>query len=293
MNSLRSLWPPIRAIWRILTAQNRRGRIVNRWARLVILGVVFGVVIPFAGWPFVLFAAALTGSAGFIAAVSFLPLVAFPVFVIVLAVAYPLLSGILVTIPGVRVLFGWLFVVIFIELVIGLYLTVVPVWNKPGLIPVLALLVVVLGTFLILRRQFVGLRGRWSGRFATALGLAIGIVTIAFFFSGKGEEVESVTAQARPVSGIPVPAPLIGGVQEVARIPLLGQGKPSEQVITLPGSAPPLWYVYFEGPSMAQVHFDDGTVGSITKWFGQKGGSLRFSGPAGGEVVVMAYPPPQ
>lgn len=195
MNSLRALWPPIRAIWRILAGQNRRGRIANRWARLVILGVVFGVAVPLILWPFVLIGVALTGSAGIVSAAAFLPLVALPVFVIILAAAYPLLSGILVTIPGVRVLFGWLFIVIFAELVIGLYLAVIPVWNSPGLIPVLVLLVVVLGMFLILRRQFVGLRGGLASWFSTALVLAIVGITIVFFFSGK-KEAEAKAAEA-------------------------------------------------------------------------------------------------
>lgn len=291
MNSFIALWPPIRAIWRILAGQNRRGRIVNRWARLVILGVIFGVVAPIVLWPFVLLGVALTGSASLTAAIAFLPLVAFPIFVIILAVAYPLLSGILVTIPGIRILFGWLFVVIFGELLIGLYLAVIPVWNRPGLIPVLALLVVVLGMFLILRRQFVGLRGGWGGWFTTALALAIAIVTIAFFFGGKPKEKGAETrAAALPEFSMPPPL-TIESVREIARIPLLGEGVPSE-VALRPGMIPPMWFYYFDGPSTARVSFDGGDLIPIASSFGRKGGIRRFSGPAGSEVVVKAYPSP-
>jgi len=199
MDSLRTLWPPIRAIWRILAGQNRRGRIVNRWARLVIFGVAFGVVVPLAVWPFVLLGVALTGSAGVVSAVAFLPLVGFPVFMIALAAVYPLLSGILVTIPGIRVLFGWLFIVIFAELIIGLYLAAVPVWNNPGLIPVLALLVVVLGMWLVLKRQLSWRQGAW---FTKALTLAIAVVTIAFFFGGKPKEKATEASVSQADSGV-------------------------------------------------------------------------------------------
>lgn len=167
MNTLQALWRVTRALWNIGVP----------FARTAIR-VVFGLIVV---WPFVLLGTSFTGSAGIIAAVALVPLAA--VFLLILI--YPLVSGVLVAFPQGRTFYLWLAVVLFGEILIGLYLAVVPVWNNPGLIPVLALLVVVLGMFLILKRQFGFRQGWW---FTTAVALAILVVTVAFFFSGKSEE---------------------------------------------------------------------------------------------------------
>ncbi|TSC90281.1 MAG: hypothetical protein G01um10142_453 [Parcubacteria group bacterium Gr01-1014_2] len=78
--------------------------------------------------------------------------------------------------------------------------------------------------------------------------------------------------------------------KEIIRIPLLGEDKPSELFLG-PGMIPLGWSYHFYGPPEAKVHFDDGTVDSINKAYGVKGGIRRFSGPVGQEVVVKASPP--
>ena len=122
-----------------------------------------------------------------------------------------------------------------------------------------------------------------------------GVVVLLFlvgFFSGNGKPEErkvveqKTTDQARALA----PAPSLESIREIVRIPLLGEDMLSE-VPLRSGAIPPYWYYYFEGPSSAKIHFDDGTVSSITEWYGLKNGSGRFSGPAGKEVVVKAYPP--
>ncbi len=163
-------------VWEVIAALWNTGVRFARVAIRVVLGVIFV-------WPFALLGASLTGSSGFTAAVALVPLAA----ILLLMLAYPLVSGVLAALPQGRRFYLWLVIVLFGEMVIGLYLAVVPVWNNPGLIPVLVLLVVVLGMFLILKRQFVWRRGGW---FSTVLALAILSITFTFFFSGGKKETE-------------------------------------------------------------------------------------------------------
>ena len=179
-----------------------------------------------------------------------------------------------------------------IETAIGIYLAGVPVWKDPGLI----LWLFAFTVFFMLMR-FSGIRHRWVAR---GYAMVFLVITAIFFLGGRelarqlpGRAVQAVSqvqaSQATP-SG-PQAVSSMENIREVVRIPLLGENVPSEKALLLPGAIPPLWYYYFEGPPNAQVHYDDGTVGPITKWFGLKGGSLKFSGPKGQEVVVRAYPP--
>lgn len=173
---LNRVWRVVRVSWNLSSRRGRRG--VRLARRVIRIGLVSVVV-----WPFVLLTASLTKSAGFVSVVALAPLL----MIFFLAVVYPLISTALAAVPQSRTLFGWLFVVIFAELVIGLYLAAVPVWNSPSMIPVLALLVVVLGMWLVLKQQLGWRRGGW---FSTALALAILGITIAFFFSG-GKKAEA------------------------------------------------------------------------------------------------------
>lgn len=74
-------------------------------------------------------------------------------------------------------------------------------------------------------------------------------------------------------------------------VPLLGEDRLSEVSVQVDRVAPPAWYWHFWGPGTAKAHFDDGTIGPITKDFGVRGGTVRFSGPAGEEVTVRFTPP--
>ncbi|MEK7622065.1 MAG: hypothetical protein AAB415_02705, partial [Patescibacteria group bacterium] len=167
--------------------------------RLAVLAIVCGVVILLV-WPFVLLSISYAGwyfDISWITAIAALvPLALLLVFVIaavtIVSLAWPLFTGAAVVALGhedIRTVAGQfvliVFAAVFAELVFGLYLSVFQVWNWPILIPVLVLLVVVLVMFLILKRQFGFRQGGW---FSTALALAILVVTVAFFFGGKGKE---------------------------------------------------------------------------------------------------------
>jgi hypothetical protein len=180
-------WRFVRVSWNLGSRRGRRGvRLARRVIRITIISVVV--------WPFVLLVASLTESVGFVAAIALAPLLV----LLFLVVIYPLISTALAAVPQTRVLLGWLFVVIFAELVFGLYLVVVRVWNDPGLIPLFILLVVVLGMFLILKRQF-GWQNRWATRFAAVLMLGIVVITVLFFLGGRQRVVQNVAGAGRSI----------------------------------------------------------------------------------------------
>lgn len=159
--------------------------------RLAILVIVFGVVVPLLVWPFVIlyvsFAGWISGNVWFTAVVALVPFAVFVVFVVaagtILVLAYPLISGVLLATPQVRSALDKfllaVFVAVFGELVLGLYLSVFQVWNWPVLIPVLVLLVVVLGMWLFFKRRFGWRRTGW---FTTML--VFSIVAISLLFVG-------------------------------------------------------------------------------------------------------------
>ncbi len=198
----------VRAMWRIVVGQNRRGQIVNNWARVAIVVFIVGVVAPIVAWPFVLVGVSALdwyfGTIWITTSVALLPLVALPVFLIAGALALPLLSGILVLIPGIRTFIGWLSVVVFGELVIGLVVAVLRLWNDPGLIPSFLLLVVVLGMFLVLK-QYRGWQGRLVRWSTTALVLGIAVVTAIFAFGGRERVRQLPGRAAQAVSQIQLP----------------------------------------------------------------------------------------
>ena len=182
-----------------------------------------------------------------------------------------------------------------IETAIGVYIAGVPVWRDPGLI-----LWLLAFTIVFVLAWFGGVRHKWLTRSFVIVFL---VISALFFLGGRqmaaknvsqaGQKVGQAVSSAIPSVQVskPVTIPSLENIREIVRIPLLGEDVPSEKALLLPGAIPPLWYYYFEGPPNAQVHYDDGTVGPITKWFGLKGGSLKFSGPKGQELVVRAYPP--
>ncbi|TSC91298.1 MAG: hypothetical protein G01um10142_26 [Parcubacteria group bacterium Gr01-1014_2] len=273
MATFQALLRVIRALWNIAAP-------ALRWTiRLVLLAILI--------WPFVVLAVAYAGMAWVTATVAMVPLVAF----FILLLIFPLIAGTLAAISRARVIYKWLLLVVFGEMLIGLYLTFVPAWNDPELIGVLILLGSTLGVFLTLRWMF-GWQNRWAARFAAVLTLGIVMITVIFFFGGR-ERVRQMPGRAvQAVSQVQIP-----GVQvqpqpgrEIVRAKLLGDETVSEEFLR-PGMVPAGWNYYFEGSPEAKVYYDDGTVGPITKWYGIKGGIRRFSGPKGQEVIVRAYPP--
>lgn len=286
------IWGVAVALWNI--GQGSARRILNA-ARWIIRAALLVLLV----WPFVVLAVAYQGQIGLTAVVAMAPIGVFFLLILI----YPLVSGILAAIPQGRLVWRYLLLVVFMEVCTGLYLTLVPVWNDPQLMALLAILASVLGIFLILKGMF-GWGNKWATRFAAVLTLGIFVVTVILFLGGR-EQVRGMgdrAVQAPPTVQVSQPstglgqlvaAPSLDSIKEIKRISLLGEDKPSEEVLRLPGDIPPLWYYYFEGPPEARVHYSDNTTGPISQWFGQKGGTLRFSGPKGEVVVVRAYPPPK
>ena len=78
---------------------------------------------------------------------------------------------------------------------------------------------------------------------------------------------------------------------EPFQIPLLGEDVLSEPVNMFTVAPPGGWRVRWDGPSSALAHWDDGSVGPLTQYWGAKGGEVRFSGPAGEAVTIYVLPP--
>lgn len=70
-------------------------------------------------------------------------------------------------------------------------------------------------------------------------------------------------------------------------VTLLGENTCSDYVDL---DAGPRGENYVEGPTNARIHWQDGTSGFITEWFGVKGGRVCFTGPAGETVTVRQVP---
>ena len=285
---LTEVWGVIVILWTIGYGSTRRGLNAARW---IIRTVLLAILI----WPLIVLAVAYYGQLGLTALVATAPIG----FFFLLILMYPLVSGILAVVPQGRIVWRYLLLLVFAEVVVGLYLILVPVWNSPQLMGLLTVLVSVLGMFLILKAMF-GWRNRWVTGFAGVLTVGVLTVTALFFFVGRAQErirqgagvgQRGEVAATEAVS--PAAPATLDSVKEITRIPLLGEDVLSEETLLLPGAIPPLWYYYFDGPPDAQVHFGDEAGVTITGPFGRKGGTLRFSGPEGEEVVVYAYPPPK
>lgn len=247
----------------------------NWWARAAIISVL--------GPPLVALLFALKGLNAVAMAVALIPLLAL-VFV-PLALIDPMVIGVVAGALGLHPtaasirqwLARWIPLYIGSVLTYGVYLFFVPIGNNPVLVLPLVGAVGAAALFAVGGARRVA-------RFFAAIATGI---TVAFFFSGRSKEE---TAEAAVQAGVGVSQTAQAEVREIVRIQLLGENKPSEKFLG-PRIVPAGWDYFFEGPPEAKVHFDDGTVGPITKWYGLKGGVRRFSGPEGQEVVVRTYPP--
>ncbi|OHB16951.1 MAG: hypothetical protein A2913_00790 [Parcubacteria group bacterium RIFCSPLOWO2_01_FULL_40_65] len=176
----------IAAIWRIVIGQNRRGQIVNFWARFAVIAFVVVVVIPIVAWPFILLVVSAAswyfGAYWITTVVALLPIVALPVFLIAVAVIQPVLSVLLVQVRGVRAFLTLLMFVMFLELLAGLYIAFVPIWNLPTLVPALVGLVATMMVWIFIR-PFVRRLGLVSMRWVTPI-LTLGIVVLTILFVG-------------------------------------------------------------------------------------------------------------
>ncbi len=169
METLRAIWAIIAAIWNT----------GNRWARWAIAIIVL--------WPFLLVVIALAGIPLLTSLLALLPIVS--VLLLLLAFLDPLLVAALGTFHKGRIVLRWIATIIGMELVTGVYFSMVPVWNDPGLVPLLILVIIAI-LFLSL-----GIQGKLTKKTVAILAIIVVILTAIFVFGGRdsgGERLKNL-----------------------------------------------------------------------------------------------------
>ncbi len=171
MNSLQELWAIFVALW------NTGNRLI-RYAILLMTG-----------WSIAIAVIATAGSPMATAIVAMIPLVAG----ILMATAFmdPLVFALIGAFNFGRKAMKLIAAIIAAELVIGIYFSVVPVWNDKELIPVIVLIAVSI-FFLV-----IGTRGKIQKTAVSAMTL-VAIILTAIFFLGGREEAEKKFESSPP-----------------------------------------------------------------------------------------------
>lgn len=127
------------------------------------------------GWPILLaYVCAMGAGAKLTSALALIPFVAFA-----LALgAFLVINAALLTNPDVRKVFKWIMVIIGVELTVGVYMSAMPLYNDPELVP---LLVLVLAAILV-----ISLSGKMK-RIRTALWITLIGLTIIFIGGGRAK----------------------------------------------------------------------------------------------------------
>jgi len=248
----------------------------NWWMRRVVFLLL--------AWPFVVLLVALTLSPTVVASIA----TTIPVLsILLLLFSWPVATAIAASARHGRHVIGALLLIAAGELVVGIYLVLVPVRNAPEMIPIF-ILVAFATLFLTAGASLLGRTGEATRRLATILVLiAVGITAI--FFAGGVDEARTwldEQAAASASSGGDSGRQAVAA-QRVTQVSLLGENLCSESVNLDNG---PRGKNLFEGPAEARVHWQDGTTGFITEWFDVKGGHVCFTGPAGEKVTVRQVP---
>jgi len=180
METLQAVWAKLVALWKT----------GNRWCRWAIAVSVF--------WPIVLVAVALTGLPLLISLLALLPVLA--IMLSLLAAIDPLVVAIVGAFGTGRTVLRTIATVIGTELVIGVYFSIIPVWNDRGLIPVLILVMVAIGFLSI------GIKGKVVKTTISILAV-IAVVITAIFVLGGREKLKAPLPQPLRISTTQ-PAPL-------------------------------------------------------------------------------------
>lgn len=161
MNMLQELWAIFVALWNT----------GNRWLRNGLTLVLF--------WPIAIAISALIGYPAIVAIVAMIPIMA----IVFLFIAFidPLVLAAVALVKSGRTALAWLAGIVAAELIIGVYFSLVPVWNDRELIPVMLLIAV---TFFFLA---IGTQGKLKKMAISILTLAVVILTIIFFLGGRKE----------------------------------------------------------------------------------------------------------
>lgn len=160
----------LRAVWAIIAAVWNTGNRLARWAIVII-----------ALWPFLLVVVALAGIPLLTSLLALLPIVA--LLLLILASLDPLIIMAIGAFPQGRVCLRWIATIIGTELIVGVYLSVVPVWQDRGLVPLLVLIITAVLFFSI------GIQGKWVKKAVGILILIAIAITIIFTLGGR-EKIE-------------------------------------------------------------------------------------------------------
>ena len=95
----------------------------------------------------------------------------------------------------------------------------------------------------------------------------------------------------RTTNWAPATSRSTGTQQTVWQIVLPPDGRLSEPINMFTIAPPGGWRVRWDGPLSTLAHWDDGSVGPLSQYWGAKGGEVRFSGPAGEIVTIYVLPP--
>lgn len=170
----------LQEIWGVVVALWNTG---NRWVRWAIAII--------ASWPLLMIYFSISPASALVPYTALLPL--FAVILLFIAWLDPLVVVAIAAFPKGRTVLKWLAGIIAVELIIGIYLSVVPVINNPALVPLLILIVAAM-VFLFISP----IKNKWTKRILYAL---VVIITLSFFFPNimkaireKGEKWDKKTA---------------------------------------------------------------------------------------------------
>ena len=159
MNTLQELWAIFVALWNT----------GNRIARATILFIVL--------WPILVCVVALMGSSTATSIAALIPVAAIAFSIV--AALDPIVIAVIAAFKKGRAVLTWIVTIIAAELVLGVYFSIVPVWNDRGLVPVVVLVAVAI-FFLA-----VGTKGKIQKTAISAMTLIVIILTIIFFLGGR------------------------------------------------------------------------------------------------------------
>jgi hypothetical protein len=194
MNTLQKLWAMFIVLWNT----------GNRIARAAILLIVL--------WPVLVGVVALMGSPTITSIVALMPIAAIAFSIV--AALDPIVIAVVAAFKKGRTVLTWIATIIAAELVLGVYFSIVPVWNDRGLVPVVVLVAVAI-FFLA-----VGTKGKIQKTAISAMTLIIIILTIIFFLGGRDKAAGKLEPKppAEKIAGAPT-------ATEVATYPLCADGE--------------------------------------------------------------------
>lgn len=202
MNTLAELWAIFVALWNT----------GNRIARAAILLIVL--------WPALVAVIALIGFPAITSIVALVPVMAIALSIV--AAIDPIVIAVIAAFKKGRTVFTWIATIIAMELVLGVYFSVVPIWNDRGLVPVVVLVAVAM-FFLA-----VGVKGKTQKTAIGVMFVIIVILTAIFFLGGREKVVAKFESTPTKTSAAAVSIPIESFTLRI--------GEPIQTVLNGPGT---------------------------------------------------------